>query len=59
MSKADIVKKLLEEKKIDINEAVELLKENQGVIYVTSIQQPVYPSFIPQWVPNQPYWQIS
>lgn len=59
-TKAEIVQKLLEEKKIDAEEAVILLMgENKGVQY---IPYPVYPQpFYPlnPYYPYTPIWQIN
>lgn len=56
-TKAEIVQKLLEEKKIDAEEAVILLMGNDTQVIISQ-PYPVYPSPIP-FYPSYPSWPYS
>lgn len=54
-TKAEVVQRLLEEKKIDVEEAVILLMGNEKETHYIPYPQPVYPQL--PYIPVYPVWR--
>lgn len=61
-TKAQIIQSLLEEKKIDVEEAMVLMMNDDRVVYVTLPVNPVYPQYPISpypFNPVLPYYQVT